>query len=106
MLYIILLPQTLTFNLRHISFWFFKDAILYSVHFFVFCPPPFFFLHIVKNSLNIILDSNSILELKAKVRLAGNCVTEDPKYLLEVSLKCAKPRCEPYEFAGFVMFIK
>ena len=52
----------------------------------------FFFWHIVKNSLNITLNSNSILEMKVKVSLAENCVMKDPKYLPEVSLKCVKSK--------------
>ena len=73
-----------TFNLRYISFWFFKNAILYSVHFFFLCTS--------LGTLNITLNSNSILEVKVKVSLAENCVMKDPKYLPEVSLKCAKSK--------------
>ena len=49
-----------TFNLRYVSFWFFKNAVFYSVHFF-------FFLCTSLGTLNITLNSNSILGVKVKV---------------------------------------
>ena len=74
-----------TFNLRYVSFWFFKNAVFYSVHFF-------FFLCTSLGTLNITLNSNSILGVKVKVSWAENCVMKDPKYLPEVRLKCAKSK--------------
>ena len=82
-LHIILLCQTL---LTSDTFLF---GFLKMLFFIVYT---FFFLCTSLGTLNITLNSNSILGVKVKVSWAENCVMKDPKYLPEVSLKCVKSK--------------